>query len=120
MAVVISLCFVLGSLYLVQSNPHKVPSTKYKDQTLSRIQIQRPYEIETNNRSVGSVFPYVLQTIAPFLIKEWGLPRLSAEARVSNVHQAKSSGRSDMKRLLALIAVLTVLVITGTIVSAYQ
>ena len=40
------------------------------------------------------------------------------KTKVSNVQQAKLYRGADMKRLLALILVLTVLVITGTIVSA--
>ena len=33
-------CFVLGALYLITSTPHKVPSAKHKDQTLSQSNVR--------------------------------------------------------------------------------
>ena len=46
------------------------------------------------------------------------MPKPAVRVKVSNVQQGKSGEGSDMKRLLAFIVVLTLLVIGGTIVSA--
>jgi hypothetical protein len=63
------------------------------------------------------VFLYVLQTNQQFMAEEWGLPKPSMKRQGQNV-SSEAFRRSAMKRLFALILVLTLLVITGTIVSA--
>jgi len=53
-----------------------------------------------------------------FTAEEWCLPCQGGEDQGQYENQEKSKGRKRMKRLLALILVWTLLVITGTIVSA--
>ena len=53
-----------------------------------------------------------------FTAEEWCLPCQGGEDQGQYENQEKSKGRKRMKRLLALILVWTLLVITGTLVSA--
>jgi len=62
-----------------------------------------------------------LSTLATLTHAEYGLPELSVKTKVRNqdvIFQDEFSRRKGMKRLLVLILVLTLLVVTGTLVSA--
>jgi hypothetical protein len=60
----------------------KVPSTKYKDQTLS----QTKFDDRTKSERIkdpSQLFPRMFFKQSPFLVEEWCLPMMKARTKVS-------------------------------------
>jgi|ERR1043165_355170 hypothetical protein len=93
---------------------YQVPSTKLKHCLNPQLTIVR---IRNESRSVRSAFLMFFKQISDLGLRN-DVCHGTSENKGQYVHKRSVQGRSEMKRLLAFIVVLTLLVITGTIVSA--